>query len=117
MRVLVTGSRAWRDWRTMYERLQKLPEGSTIVHGAATGADHMARSAALVLGHEVEDHFPDYALWTASGAPLKRNEHMVALGADLVLAFPTVQSRGTWHCYTLASRAGIPGEVIGEILR
>lgn len=112
MRVLITGSRQWRDYKKIWNRLAQLPEGTTIVHGAATGADHMAHSAALALGFEVEPHFPDYDAYGYKVAPLARNEKMVNLGADLCIAFPTSGSRGTWHCYNMAFKAGIECEVI-----
>jgi hypothetical protein len=37
-----------------------------------------------------------------------RNEKMIReAGADLVLAFPLFDSRGTWHTIELAEEAGI----------
>lgn len=113
MRVLVTGSRDWRDYETIRKRLAQLPPGSTIVHGAATGADAMAHVAAIALGHIPEPHWPDFETYEVSKAPLRRNELMVALGADLCLGFPTANSRGTVHCMGRAKAAGIPVE-IGE---
>ena len=112
MRVLITGSRDWRDYVAVKKRLSDLPVNAVVVHGAATGADHMAHAAALALGLTVEPHFPDYENYHHREAPLKRNELMVSLGADLCLAFPTPSSRGTWHCLGLAKQAGIPWEVI-----
>ena len=37
-----------------------------------------------------------------------RNHHMVSLGADLCLAFPLGESRGTRGCMAAAHKAGIP---------
>lgn len=116
MRVLITGSRDWRDVKTIQARLSALPRGSVIVHGAATGADHIAHSVALSLGMTPEPHFPDYVKYGPRRAPLERNRLMVDLGADLCLAFPTANSRGTWHCLKLAKDAGIEWEVIDEVL-
>ncbi len=117
MRILVTGSREWRDYETIRRALAKFPAGSVVVHGAATGADAMAHSAALGLGFTPEPHFPDYEKYPVSKAPLRRNEEMVALGADICLAFPARNSRGTHHCAGRAKAAGIevvtpPGEVL-----
>lgn len=114
MRVLITGSRDWRDVKTIKRRLSDLPRDSVIVHGAATGADHIAHSVALHLGMTPEPHYPDYIRYVAQVAPLERNKLMVKLGADLCLAFPTPKSRGTWHCLKLAQTAGIPFEVIEQ---
>ncbi len=112
MRVLVTGSRAWRDYKRLRHRLAEFPEGTTIVHGAASGADAMAHVAASALGFTPEPHWPDYETFDVADAPLRRNEYMVELGADLVLAFPTTGSRGTWHCVQRAKAAGLPTEVV-----
>ena len=112
MRVLVTGSRAWRDYQRIRHRLAEFPDGTTIVHGAASGADAMAHVAATALGLTSEPHWPDYESFDVAEAPLRRNEYMVGLGADLVLAFPTPGSRGTWHCVTEAKAAAMPEEII-----
>ena len=112
MRVLITGSREWRNYDAIYGQLAALPKGTVIVHGAATGADHMAHSAALALGLKVEIHFPDYDRYPPSEAPKHRNAEMVALGAALCLVFPTESSRGTWHCKRLADEAGIETIVV-----
>lgn len=115
MRVLITGSREWRNVHLITEELYGLPrDGTVIVHGAATGADHIAHSIALDLGYEVEPHFPNYAKYDVLVAPLMRNDKMVSLGADLCLAFPTSRSRGTWHCVRLAEKAGIPVKVVTD---
>lgn len=113
-RILITGSRDWRDYHTIRKTLSGHPPGAVVVHGAATGADHMARSAALSLGYIEEPHFPDYSMYPPSDAPKKRNQDMVDLGADVCLAFPTPSSRGTWDCVNRAKAAGIPIEVVHE---
>lgn len=116
-RVLITGSRDWRDVDTIRQALTGLPAGSIIVHGAASGADAIAHSLALSLGHVPEPHWPDYANDPVHLAPKVRNQYIVNLGADLCLAFPTVRSRGTWHCLELAEAAGIEVQVIGDYSR
>jgi hypothetical protein len=112
MRVIITGSRRWWDYKTIRTRLAELPTPSTIVHGAATGADAMAHSAALALGHTPEPHFPDYETYSVRQAPTRRNQDMVDLGADLCLVFPTKESVGSWDCKRRAEAAGIPIEVV-----
>lgn len=135
MRVLVTGSRDFIDNCTVEDTLsdvesQRGEPGSpfVVVHGAcATGADAFARRWVEGWrgypgpGHEyvIEEAHP--ADWTQGrGAGLKRNARMVALGADLCLAFiepchsPRCErpqphgSHGASHCANLAEHAGIP---------
>lgn len=113
MRVLITGSRSWRDVQLIRQELRKLPPGSTVVHGAATGADAIAHSIAVDLGLTVEPHWPDYANDPVREAPKIRNQKMVDLGADLCLAFPASRGgSGTMHCAGLATQAGIKTRVI-----
>jgi len=114
IRVLITGGRDFRDIELIRSEFLALPIGSTIVHGAASGADAIAHSIALSLGHHPEPHWPDYANIPAALAPKVRNQQMVNLGADLCLAFPTARSRGTWHCVHLAEDAGIEVRVLGD---
>jgi len=78
-------------------------------HGdCKTGVDAYAKAwadeTALLTGdpHPAENH----GSWPACGP--RRNSHMVSLGADLCLALPTRNSRGTWDCAEKAAKAGIP---------
>lgn len=116
-RVLVTGSRDWPDALTVHRALSELlrEHGSlTVVHGACpTGADSLAaqwvaQAVRQSPGSVVEEPHP--ADWEQHGrkAGPFRNQHMVDLGADLVLAFQVGDSRGTADCIRRAEKAGIP---------
>jgi hypothetical protein len=113
MRILVTGSRTWDDVRTIRAVLAHIDEMNpgvsiTLVSGACpTGADAHAERIAEALGWTVERH---PAKWEEHGkrAGFIRNHQMVALGADMVLAFHRDNSRGTQHCINAAHKAGIP---------
>jgi hypothetical protein len=126
VRVLVTGSRrlgterddegfltaeSWsqikwlRDMLTIY-----LSNGGTVVHGGCpTGADciadNLSRDLGLV-GVTVERHPADWSKGRKAGP--ERNQGMVDLGADICLAFPLGESRGTRDCMRRARAAGIP---------
>lgn len=110
-RILVTGSRAWDDWRTITGALIEAADGKprpvTVVHGCARGADSLAAQAARKLGWEVEGHPADWE-FHGKAAGFRRNAEMVALGADVMLAFIRDGSRGATHCAGLAAKAGIP---------
>lgn len=116
MRVIVTGSRAWPDPVRVAHELNQLylQHGPyTLIHGAcATGADAAAHHWYEITGADlgvIEIKYP--AAWEAYGkrAGPMRNEKMVKeAGADLVLAFPLFDSRGTKHTIELAEAAGIP---------
>jgi len=129
VRVLVTGSRTWKDRTAVYAALDDLlreHQNLIVIHGACpTGADQIAQEWVIrafrtsLLGIATAEPHP--ADWTAHGkrAGFIRNEHMVSLGAGLALAFiapctkPGCQqgkphgSHGASHCAALAEKAGI----------
>ncbi|QGJ91357.1 ssDNA binding protein [Mycobacterium phage Bachome] len=115
-RVLVTGSRRWKDrttiWEALKTELDRSPEGLIVVHGGARGADDIADRWAwgmFAMGYVVkpELHRADWE-WYGNKAGVIRNLQMVKAGADICLAFPLGRSPGTRHCMREAERAGIP---------
>lgn len=121
MRVILTGSRAFDDARTIREALDALARGLieasqadlVLIHGAcSSGADAIGdmwvRSWTNPALHVTAERHP--ALWQKFGkrAGIVRNELMVARGADLALAFIRDDSPGATHCAELASDAGMP---------
>ena len=108
-RIIVTGSRSWSDVESVRAALVRAARGRTdvtVVDGAATGVDHVAYCVANEMGWATE-RYP--ATWADHGkaAGSLRNANMVALGADLCVAFPGSKSVGTWDCVRRAVRAGI----------
>lgn len=116
MRVIVTGSREWSGpdaLAVIDRRLSTLPPGSTVVHGACRGVDEIAGRCAARMGFAVEPHPAEWDRHGKAAGP-RRNEAMLAAGADLVIAFhdDLDHSRGTKHMVSIARRAGVPVEVI-----
>ena len=111
MKVLVCGSRNWRDPDLIYNRLARLPRGTTVMHGSARGADRQAAAYARALGLTVEGYPAD---WEALGrrAGIVRNLQMLDEKPDLVLAFWDGESKGTWHAICAARERLIPVEVV-----
>lgn len=111
MRVIVCGSRKWNDRDAIANRLFDLPVDSTIVHGAAAGADRIAHQEAQKLGLLVEPHPAD---WERHGkrAGVLRNEEMAKSGADLCIAFWDGHSVGTADMVDRAEKHGIKVELI-----
>ena len=111
MKVLVTGSRRWTDYNTIYNRLAQLPKDSLVIEGGANGADTLARTAAYCLGL---DRRVVKAQWDIHGklaGPI-RNRVMLDMKPDLVLGFRLAGSTGTTDCIEEAKRRGIPVEVV-----
>lgn len=115
-RVLVTGSRDWANaWQLEFQLriacAKYLPSAIVIVHGdCPSGADRLAAEWATRHGLTAEPHPAD---WRPGGvfdraAGFKRNAEMVALGADVCLAFIRNGSKGATHTADLAEKAGIP---------
>lgn len=111
-RILVTGSRKWTDRERIKDALLCAEKENTwkfpvvLVHGAARGADTLARDVALELGWKTEEHPADWSRGKRAG--LARNAEMVSLGADRCLAFILNGSSGARHTADLAEKAGIP---------
>lgn len=112
MRILITGSRTWHDEGQIIDALlgatAGVPFGDiTLVSGACPqGADRLCEKVAEALGMKVERHPAD---WSRHGkrAGFVRNAEMVALGADICLAFIKDGSKGATMTADLAERAGI----------
>lgn len=113
MRVIVCGSRNWTDREQIAHRLSELPGTTTIVHGAAKGADQIAHQEGQKLGLLLEPHPAD---WGALGkrAGVIRNMEMAYLGADLCIAFWDGRSAGTRDMVDRAEAQGIPIELYCE---
>lgn len=117
MRILITGSRNWTNREIIRQALREAgqaakthPQGVVVVHGGARGADMIAGEIAREFGCMIEVHPADWQAHGKAAGPI-RNAHMVKLGADVCLAFPLGESRGTRHCMHMAEAAGIPVKV------
>lgn len=107
--VVVTGSRDWVAGFLVADKLSRarLRLGEiTVLHGGlGRGADRFAAGWCLDHGVAHESFWPDPPVTREK--LLARNAAMIDRRPDLVLAFVTPTSRGTWHTVTLAMQAGI----------
>lgn len=109
--VLVTGSRGWTNAEAIERALIDATKGHShvrLVHGGAKGADQLAHKVAVKRGWQYKVYTPDWHKLGRS-AGLTRNSDMITQEkrVDLVLAFPTNDSRGTWDMVAKAKRAGL----------
>lgn len=110
VRLLVCGSRDWRDRRSMFGWLDEIAavfKIECVIDGGQRGADTLGHAWARARGHNWERYF---AQWKeeGDGAGFSRNRRMLREGRPtLVVAFPLPQSRGTWHMVRIAREAGV----------
>ncbi|MEU9259026.1 SLOG family protein [Streptomyces sp. NPDC048212] len=118
--VIVTGSRDLLDGNKVWDELEELlPDFGPLFirHGACpTGADRFASIWCNDFYGPNEGvfeikHPANWDLHGKAAGPI-RNREMVHAGADLCLAFPLGESRGTWNCVNECKKAGIPVKVI-----
>lgn len=103
MTIVVTGGRFYNDWESANKVLSLL-NASLIVHGAATGADTMARVFAE--SHGIP-HDPNPALWTEFGdnaGPIRNGKMLDKHPGAIVVAFPGED--GTRNCVAQALKKG-----------
>lgn len=119
----MTGSRDWSEWAVVAEALIEARDNPpptvarahrrmTLVHGACPmrnrrSADAIAAYYALRWNWTVEPHPADWKVGKQAGH--WRNQHMVNLGADLLLAFfqAGAPNKGTRDCVDRAIAAGL----------
>jgi hypothetical protein len=129
MRILVCGGRDMLDKKLVYNTLYDLceefglkgdpdkygnwmPKDMTIIHGKAAGADTLADDWAVVNWTGIDEYPAD---WETHGrsAGFIRNKKMLEEGRpDLVVAFPTKRSKGTWHMVKIAKEANVPVRIV-----
>ena len=115
-KVLVCGSRNWYDTDAISSRLSQLHKSTIIIHGAARGADTIARAYAIRFGLRQVAVPAKWEEHGRSAGPI-RNRFMLDMKPDLVIAFHLGDSPGTWDCINEARRRGIPVEVIHALPR
>lgn len=121
MKVLVCGSRDWKDKAAVKREIMKLPEGTIVIHGGCpTGADAMADEIARRRGLPVRVYPADWEgekerTGSAAAAGPKRNAQMIRsehvqgdpVAFCLAFALDLLRSRGTKDCSDRAKKAGI----------
>lgn len=107
--LMVTGSRYWIDEKYVKKVLdQAFKSGYTLLlHGGCQGLDEIAAS---VWQGESKEFSADWKRFGNFAGPMC-NQEMIDYGPDMILAFPTKESRGTYDAVNKARAAGISGAI------
>ena len=103
--LAVVGGRTVDDKDFVEEQIDRVlenikPDKVVIVSGGAKGVDTIARQIAEERGYEIVEIIPDWETYGKKAGPMK-NKEIVDL-ADMVLAIPSKESRGTIHTINYA---------------
>lgn len=113
IRVLVCGSRTWKDEAPIRRELHLLHQQHgrfVLIHGAAAGADSIAGRVGVQMGLEVQAYPAQWAIH-GRAAGIIRNRLMLTDGRpERVLAFVKdySKSKGTRNMCEQARRANLP---------
>lgn len=107
MRLLVFGSRKWKDARMVRDVIQDLcPD--LVVHGAARGADMLAGQAAKELGIPQRAYPANWDLYGRSAGPIRNQQMLDEEHPDMAVGFRVGgPSPGTDDMARRVGRAGI----------
>ena len=127
MKVLVCGGRDFTDWGSVCITLynicdefklwtepdnygNKLPEGITIISGAARGADSLAIDWAVVNWAPFKEYKADWTKHGRLAGPIRNQRMLDEEKPDLVIAFP-----GGYGTADMVTRAKAQGFQVREI--
>lgn len=110
MRVIISGSRDWKEEHLIRAAIGALPADTLVAHGACRGADEIAGGEAFDAGLAVAPFSADWNRQGKSAGP-KRNARMLrVIEPHLVIAFhdEIEKSKGTRHMLRISGKAGVP---------
>lgn len=114
MKLLITGSRDWKEKRTIRNVLSDFPAGTVLVHGDCRGADRIAGSIGKQLGFDVRPYPANWQAYGNAAGPIRNQEMLDKENIDgdkihICIAFhdDLEQSKGTKDMLEKASNAGV----------
>ena len=117
VKVLVCGGRDFSNRVLLWDRLDGLHREhpfSCLIHGDYRGADRLADEWALTHGVQPVRCPANWQKYGVSAGPI-RNEHMLELKPDIVVAFPG--GSGTNNLLNVAGRSGVKIVLIADTPR
>ena len=109
MRVLICGGRDFSDHKLMIKTLLDIHEETPItciIHGAASGADTLARNFAHFMAIPVESYPADWDKYKKAAGPIRNTKMLKEGKPEIVIAFPG--GRGTADMIKQARESYVP---------
>lgn len=108
MRILICGSRNWKDAEIIRKAMLRFPPDTVIISGGASGADAIAERLAKEMNFKSEVYPADWTKFGRAAGPI-RNKRMLDEGKPwAVYAFYNPKkSKGTRSMVLLAHQANI----------
>ena len=110
MKLAVVGTRNPKITYAEFCRIIDTIECETIVSGGAKGIDTFAKEYALEKRISLIECVPNYSKY-GKQAPMIRNQAIID-AADMVIAFPSEESKGTYDSIKKAVRSNKPLKII-----
>jgi hypothetical protein len=116
LRVIICGSRNWKDEQIIKDYILNLPHDAVVITGGCRGADMIANIFANRYGFGTIVCNADWNRYGCAAGPI-RNLEMLTYKPDVVMAFHDdyLHSKGTLDMITKAKQAGVPVEVITSL--
>jgi len=110
MKVLITGSREWKDRQAIFRVLYGFPKDTIIINGDCRGADKLSTEVAQELGFDVHSYPADWDNLGKAAGPLRNRAMLLQEEPDLVIAFHSniKESKGTKDMCQYAKSQGVP---------
>lgn len=96
-----------RGWEYEPDKYGNFLPAVEIISGMANGADKLAYNWAIINWCRVREFPADWNKYGKSAGPIRNEEMLIKGKPDLVIAFPTSNSKGTWHMVKIAKEANI----------
>jgi hypothetical protein len=113
-KVAISGSRNYNSTRSWLVQQcitteYRKSDGNILflVGDCPTGVDRIAKTFLETAGWDFKEFFADWEKYGKKAGPY-RNMNMIDSGAELLIAFPTSESKGTRQCASYARSLNIP---------
>lgn len=111
MIILVCGGRDFIDKDLLYRTLEA-EEPDCILQGGAKGADTLAKSWAEDVGIPCFECKANWNFYDKRAGPIRNAWMLQYMRPDMVVAFPTINSKGTWDMLKKAEQADVMTVVV-----